>query len=389
MKTVCSENQCTGCMTCVENCPKEAIKIKDSWNSFNAVIDEDTCIKCGKCYKTCQNNSKIELCKPIEWLQGWTKDEKIRERAASGGVATAVISAFIKQDGFVCSCVFEEGKFVYKLVNNGNDIEKFAGSKYVKSNPYGVYKQIREKLANGKKVLFVGLPCHVAAIKKYVESDLQDDLYTIDLICHGTPSPEFLRIFLKENGYNLNEIDEIKFRKKMAFKLFDKDYTPIITSGMPDRYLFSFLKGLNYTENCYSCKFASEKRVSDITLGDSWGNTLSPQEKGKGISLIICQTEKGKALLEHANLHLEYVDKENAIKNNKQLNAPAKKIVERVKFMNYIHQGKSYDYAVFRCYPKIFIRQYIKCFLNKLGFFKGGGRSFVKYSLYVRSKTEK
>ena len=40
---------------------------------------------------------------------------------------------------------------------------------------------------------------------------------------------------------------------------------------------------IDYTENCYSCRYASQSRVSDISLGDSWGSELSEEEKKKGI----------------------------------------------------------------------------------------------------------
>ena len=62
--------------------------------------------------------------------------------------------------------------------------------------------------------------------------------------------------------------------------------------------MISFLTALSDTENCYSCKDAQEKRPGDITLGDSWGTELPENEWKKGISLILCQTEKGITLSE-------------------------------------------------------------------------------------------
>ena len=73
-----------------------------------------------------------------------------------------------------------------------SEIDKFAGSKYVKSNPSGIYKKVKECLKNGRKALFIGLPSQVAACKNYVGQKNCESLYTIDLVCHGTPSPELL-----------------------------------------------------------------------------------------------------------------------------------------------------------------------------------------------------
>ena len=89
MTTVCELNKCTGCMACVDICPKNAINIKDSLDAYNAVIDADKCINCNLCHKICQNNNNVELSKPIKWYQGWAEDEDVRSRSSSGGAATA------------------------------------------------------------------------------------------------------------------------------------------------------------------------------------------------------------------------------------------------------------------------------------------------------------
>ena len=179
----------------------------------------------------------------------------------------------------------------------------FAGSKYVKSNPQGIYKKIKNLLKNGEKVLFIGLPCQVAALKLFVGDQLVADLYTVDLICHGTPSPQLLQMFLEQYGYELKDIKNIAFRKKNKFQVRDGD-KGIITNGVTDSYIISFLNGVCYTENCYSCKYAQFNRVSDITLGDSWGSDLSNEEQSKGISLILCQSAKFFNLLKSSNIKL-------------------------------------------------------------------------------------
>ena len=60
-KFVCNENMCTGCRACVDRCIKDAISIRDDFDSFNAVINESKCIDCGACYKVCPNNSFVDL----------------------------------------------------------------------------------------------------------------------------------------------------------------------------------------------------------------------------------------------------------------------------------------------------------------------------------------
>lgn len=363
MKTVCEKNMCTGCMACVELCPKDAVVIKDELLHYNACINETACINCGVCERVCQNNNPVPLTKPLNWYEGWAENDEIRRQASSGGVATAIMIEFVKSGGQVCSCTFENGSFCFAFADSVEEISKFTGSKYVKSNPLGIYKRVMKSLMSERKVLFIGLPCQTAALKKYVDEKNSSLLYTVDLICHGTPSPKLLETYLNNYGYEINNIKDLRFRKKTKFRLF-KDGKAITRNALADRYLYSFLNSLNYTENCYSCRYATTERSSDITLGDSWGTELT-EEKEKGVSLILCQTEKGIELVESSKLRLGPVDIKKAIECNKQLSAPSKKPEKRDKFFSLIQKGLNYDKIMFKCYPKVFVKQDIKKILLK------------------------
>lgn len=366
MKTVCEINQCTGCMACVEKCKKNAIKIKDNMVSYNAVINEKKCIECGICHKICHVNGFDDFQKQIYWKQGWTKNENVREKASSGGVASAIELAFIKNGGCVGSCFFENGIFKFKIAENISEIASFSGSKYVKSNPMDVYWNIQNRLKKGEKVLFVALPCQVAAVKKFVEKRLQDNLYTIDLICHGTPSPKVLEIFLKQYGLRLNEITDIQFRTKNNFFLKENKQC-ISMPGTLDEYSIAFLNSISYTENCYSCKYAKCERVSDITLGDSWGSLLDKEIQRKGLSLILCQSRKGNELLEMADLELKEVDLKNAIANNHQLEYPSPMPKKRYMFFEKLEKGERFNRLVRTIYVKQSFKQIIKGILIRIG----------------------
>ena len=60
MKTVCDLNKCAGCGACVDVCKKNAISIKDSLKTMNAVIDESLCVNCSACEKVCPNNTEAK-----------------------------------------------------------------------------------------------------------------------------------------------------------------------------------------------------------------------------------------------------------------------------------------------------------------------------------------
>ena len=384
-KTVCELNQCCGCSACVDICPKNAITIKDTLKANNAVIDIGKCIECGACTRVCQHINTVKPVEPIQWYQGWCEDKEIRKEGSSGGVCGAIAQAFVNMGGSVCSCVFKDGKFGFVFAGDSEGLKQFAGSKYVKSNPSGIYKEIRIRLQHGEDVLFIGLPCQVAAVKNFVGEKLQANLYTADLICHGTPSPELLEIFLRQYERSLKEIQDIKFRIKGGFQVY-VGFKGIITTGVTDKYLLAFLNSLIYTDNCYSCQYASVERVSDLTLGDSWGTRLSEEEKKKGISLLLVQTEKGAELLDKARLHREKVDVENAIKNNHQLYEPSHAPKAREAFFKRINDDKKFNDSVFRAFPKACLKQDIKCILIKTGLRKSCGGGNPNYGIMIKDR---
>lgn len=352
LKTVCGLNRCNGCMACLEKCRQDAITVEDNLEYYNAIINTEKCVNCGLCTKVCPNVTGNVTNKPKWWYQGWAKPE-LRDCASSGGAASAIIRAFIEQGGYVASCLFHDGKFEFQVTNKMDVARKFAGSKYVKSSPAGIYGKIQSLLDDDKKVLFIGLPCQVAAVKQFMKND--SNLVTADLICHGTPSPRLLEKCLKEYGYDIKNLTDISFRIKSLYEI-NKDGKPIAALHTMDNYLIAFLHSYDYTGNCYSCKFATLDRVSDITLGDSWGTELKGEIKN-GISLILCQSQKGQRLVESAGLKLLDVDVENAILHNEQLNRPSKNSKLRKKFFDNFRKYNNFGRALVKTAPMIVIKE--------------------------------
>ena len=364
MKTVCKTNECVGCMACIASCKKNAITLQDNMVSLNALIDIEKCVSCGVCEKVCQINNPIEKRPPLHWYEGWASNEEIRMTSTSGGYATAIMSSFVDAGGVVCSCGYENGQFIFQLATDKEQVRKFAGSKYVKSTPKDAYGLVKNSLKQGKKVLFVGLPCQVAGIYNSLSKELQANLYTIDIICHGTPSVSLFRKFLLDEGIELENIQELKFRCKPGFT-DTNEYNTLVPSGSIDAYTYTFLKQVNYTQNCYSCAYSTTDRISDLTLGDSWGS-LNVEEKCRGISLALCQTSKGIELLQQASIVLNEADIEKAINANSQLRHAA--IIPKIRneFFERILKGENYNSVARKCFPKVFLKQRIKELLAKL-----------------------
>lgn len=366
--TVCEKNKCAGCMACIDACPKNAILVVDDIEYMNAFINTDLCIECGSCHKVCQQNKSAKLRRPQSWFQGWG-NENTRLTSSSGGLGQELMRTMLRTGGTVAACRLYDGEFKFELIEDESEINAVIGSKYVKSNPIGIYHKIKNKLKENKKVLFIGLPCQVSSLRNYVKDD--NNLYTVDLICHGSPSAKLLQKAIEEYGYDLSKVKSISFRHSDRFAI-ETQPVRLVAKGVQDRYTLAFLKGLCYTENCYSCQYAQINRVGDLTIGDSWGTEMT-EELSKGISFVMCQTEKGKDLLDLLEFNFFDVDFNNSIQRNKQLQSPSPMPSGRKQFFVDLNAGKKFKFAVGKAYPKECIRQDVKSILIKLHLYSVGG----------------
>lgn len=138
----------------------------------------------------------------------------------------------------------------------------------------------------------------------------------------------------------------------------------------------TFLNATTYTENCYQCQYARIERSGDITLGDSWGSDLEKSIQDKGVSLVLCQNEKGKELINQTDLTLVDVDLKKAIEYNHQLYQPSQKPKQREVFFKEIRKGYGFKKAVKRCYTKKYLKDIVKTLLYEMKF--RGGKTTIR-----------
>lgn len=302
-------NNCSGCSACFAICPKNAIEMKyDSEGFLSPVIDRSKCIECHKCENVCPMektqyfNSTIEYC-----YAAVNKDEKARFTSSSGAVFPLLANYILENDGYVCGAAVDNELVTrHIIVSNQNKkyLKKIYGSKYVQSDMNTVFVQVKKLLDENKTVLFSGTPCQVAGLKSFLGKEYEK-LLTVDIICHGTPSPGVLKLYLSEVGAVLPKISGLSFRDKAlgwrSVKLtFTDDNDTIFFSERigENPYLKAFQQNAVSRLSCHSCPFTKIFRVSDITLGDFWKITeLSPNYKdNRGTSLIFCNSPKGESV---------------------------------------------------------------------------------------------
>lgn len=383
-----SKNDCCGCGLCANKCPKGAIQMKeDEFGFFFPEIDEKKCVDCKSCKLNCvyQNlNIVEEKAFAQKAYISYCKDLNSLLSSSSGGVFGSVAYNFIKSGGIVYGCSMEyENELTPKhiRVTQINDLEKLKGSKYVQSSIFDVFSKIKDDLKNGNEVLFSGTPCQVASIKKYTQSIKSGHLYTMDIICHGTPSIKIFRDYIKVLEKKLNgKIINFVFRDKTNgwgcnAKVYyidkkGKHHEKLIPSYLSS-YYNHFLKSNIYRDNCYSCKYANNNRVGDITIGDYWGvekehSDLMKQNGGvidskKGVSCLLVNTDDGSNLLEKYGTDLQLFDTsfDKISAHNEQLNNPTTPKGDREKIMG-DYKKHGYEYIDTEFNKKLSLKSKIK-----------------------------
>lgn len=297
--------KCSGCNLCSNICPKSAITIvNDKVLNHKPVVDTDKCIKCKLCINSCPfitPPKKDNSFKPYA-LAASSRDEQNYNGASSGGIASSIISFGINNNYLVYASRFINGKVAFSRINNRDEALFARGSKYVYSNPGEIYKEIKNEVKNNK-VIFIGTPCQCYAIKTIVPKPFKDNLLTVDLVCHGTPSFEFLDLYLKSKEINANELNNISFRDGHSFeiKITDKNNSVLVKEmARFDPYYLLFMRCSSFQNGCYSCNFAQKERFSDLTLGDYWEIKAEDKNKfakDKRISVVMVSSEKGKEMI--------------------------------------------------------------------------------------------
>ena len=124
---------CTGCMACVNACPKKCINIEqDSMGNLFPVIDYSKCVECKKCEKSCPINNNISTNFPNKAYAVWSLDQQDRKTSTSGGAASVFYQQAISDNMYICGVEYDNDFHVKHTISR--DIEsilKFKQSKYI------------------------------------------------------------------------------------------------------------------------------------------------------------------------------------------------------------------------------------------------------------------
>ena len=324
------KHNCCGCSACMQICPKQCISMSaDNEGFLYPQVDTSICIDCGLCEKVCPVINQNEPREPLAVYAAKNNNDEIRLKSSSGGIFTLLAEQVIAEGGVVFGARFNKNwEVIHDYTETVEGLEAFRGSKYVQSIIGDNFNIAKQFLNDGRKVLFSGTPCQIAGLKKFLRKEY-DNLLTVEVVCHGVPSPMVWRDYLdykrasRAAGKNtvssslteLPVITGISFRdkthgwKKFGFKIcyaaskaaensVSKSANIAnceITPFNEDIFMKGFLKNIYLCPSCYHCAARQGKSEADISIADYWGiQNIHPEfDDDKGAGLVLINTNNG------------------------------------------------------------------------------------------------
>ena len=303
-------SDCSGCMACMNICPKDAIITSQSKEGFIIPrILEDKCVHCGLCESVCDYKSREHIGNDIRRVYSFSHfDKRVLNNSSSGGAFTSLSDLFLDKGGVVFGAVFDNSfNVIHTIASNASERNRMRGSKYVQSNPQLSYREVKTQLIK-RPVLFVGTPCQCAGLKAFLNNDY-DNLVVVDFLCHGVSSTQLFKdhlSYIKKNHKGI--LVDYSFRKKkygwnsytnvLSFSRQSLCRTKDDSSWLAQAFLSFFSDSYSLRPSCFNCPYRNSHRPSDITIGDFWQIEYLTGKKDKnGVSFMSANSPKGEDII--------------------------------------------------------------------------------------------
>lgn len=409
-EVICTGGICTACGACENICPKQCVRRENTVSSIT-MLKGDSCIGCGLCEKVCPGNGEPIVNEPTTAYAAHSSDADTRDKSASGGIASTLYKYCIEQGYTVVGAELgADYECRLRIADQLDQIIGFQNSKYTYSFADRVYREVKDKLDDGKAVFFIGLPCQVAAVRSYLKTanTNTDRFIAADIICHGTPHPDYLpehvRAIANRDGFKAGGVffRDPKYKtNKYAFTIYDESifaeskfaeaspkYKKYVEDD--DLYQIGYHSALIYRDACYSCKYSQLSRGGDLTFGDYHVKSVDDCDiDTEKKSLILVNTEKGQELLQQA-IKAGMVDAierpvEEPKQGEPQLRHPSVAGPERAVFIREYETAHDFDQAASIAFKKIVTRRRLK--IDKIIFnAKMAVKKIVPKSAYKKAK---
>ncbi len=345
---------CCGCSACADICPAGAVRMVSDEEGFRYPrVDEEKCVDCKQCTQVCPIKG-AEQGKPENLYFGvQAKDDALRHGSSSGGMFPILAEYVFRRRGVVCGAAFNEDmEAVHREAWNAEELEALKKTKYVQSNPEGIYRSIRTHLKEDRWVLFCGTPCQAHALRLFLKEPYPR-LIVAALVCYGAPSPgiwaSYVKYLERKSG---GKMTQFYFRDK---RNKDNGHTCSYVAGgreqahslYGDVYCRMYFADYIIRPSCHACRYCTVDRDSDFTIGDFWGiEKVRPDlEDGMGTSVVILHTKKAREIWEQVKDGLYWFACEEEAALQPRLKSPTKPARGRRRFM---HFYRTLPFSVFR-----------------------------------------
>lgn len=370
MITIDDKRNCCGCGACLQRCPKHCISMSEDNEGFlYPQIDRDKCIDCGLCEKVCPMINKNSTTKPLKVFAAKNPEKEKLIRSSSGGLFIALAEQTIADKGVVFGVTFDRQWEAHHIAaTTKNELQAMMGSKYLQSRTEETFIEAEKYLKAGQRVMFTGTPCQIAGLKKFLRQDYPN-LLTVELVCHGVPSPGIWRKWLNEymSNHSSSEITGISFREKQrsGYDWIRYGFVMWQKSGDTDTVLYSheagytpfmrgFLGDIYLRPSCYACHIKCGSSGADISIADYNGiKKIHPEWfDDKGVGLAFIHSGKGLDALAATGIKATETTLEDATAENKSYWQPTALPQYRQKFFDMIKSDMTVEEAVERCLRK-------------------------------------
>lgn len=307
MITITDKTLCCGCWACYNVCPKHCITMEEDSEGFRyPKVNADICIDCGLCERVCPIKQPRQDETVPESYVVQNKDTKVLRDSTSGGFFTVIAKWAIDNGGVVFGATFDKDMVLrHSYSETMEGCARFRGSKYVQSLIGDSYAAAKRFLDDGRIVVFSGTPCQIAGLYGYLRNRKYEKLTTVDLVCHGTPSPRLLARYLTHHAtFAGSPVTDYRSRDKY----YGYDYsTATITFADKNKHyhkgkeadmmLRLYFKDICSRPSCYNCHFKTLHRLSDITIFDCWdAPSVSSKFSRNGATNVFIHTSHGKEI---------------------------------------------------------------------------------------------
>lgn len=405
MIAIKEKKNCCGCGACMQVCPKMCIEMNEDEEGFlYPQICMEKCVNCGLCEKICPMLNKVQKsdAEPKVYA-AYNLNKEERMQSSSGAIFSLLAESILLKNGIVYGVKMSDDCYSaeFTRVTDAEGLIQLRGSKYLQARIGDTYRQVKDDLKSGKSVLFSGTGCQVNGLKNFLGKEY-DNLFCVDVICHGTPSPALWRKYAeyqeKKNGGKLKSIN---FRckddswidfgmKEVLIDIPQEESKKLYISKDVDSYMQMFLRDYCLRPSCYECT-AKKVKMADLTIADFWGiSGVAPEmNDGNGTSLVLIRTEKGEKQFKTItdSMKLKEVSYEDGVKNNPAEYKSCRRPQQRETFfidmgtMPFEELEKKYASPIkvaLKSRVKRKIKNAIKLVIRVI--LSGGGKSINKYN---------